>query len=92
MADVYSPTKKNRLAIPTIYAVLYLFLDEKGSATKRKRSAKESPKMAVIVANLNIKKNNQRKKTSANTLLIKFLKAKPRTNTEEKESNIEYLI
>ena len=48
--------------------------------------------MAVIVANLNIKKNNQRKKTSANTLLIKFLKAKPRTNTEEKESNIEYLI
>jgi hypothetical protein len=92
MADVYSPTKKNRLAIPTIYAVLYLFLDEKRSATKRKRSAKESPKMAVIVANLNIKKNNQRKKTSANTLLIKFLKAKQRINTEEKESNIEYLI
>lgn len=48
--------------------------------------------MAVIVANLNIKKNNQRKKTSANTLLIKFLKAKQRINTEEKDSNIEYLI
>jgi hypothetical protein len=48
--------------------------------------------MAVIVANLNIKKNKQRKKTSANTLLIKFLKAKQRINTEEKDSNIEYLI
>ena len=48
--------------------------------------------MAVIVANLNIKKNKQRKKTSANTLLIKFLKAKQRINTEEKDSNIENLI
>ena len=35
---------------------------------------------------------SERKKTSANTLLIKFLKAKQRINTEEKDSNIEYLI
>ena len=56
-----------------MYAFLNLFWEKKRSATKRKRSAKESPKMAVIVANLNIKKNNHRKKTNANTLLIKFL-------------------
>jgi len=48
--------------------------------------------MAVIVANLNIKKNNQRKKTSANTLLITFLNAKQKTSTAEKDSNVEYLI
>ena len=45
-----------------------------------------------MVANLNSRKSSQRKKTSANTLLIKFLKAKQRINTEEKDSNIEYLI
>ena len=48
--------------------------------------------MAVIVANLNIRKNNQRKNTRANTLLTKFLKAKPRINTADRESNTEYLM
>tara|TARA_Y200000002_G_scaffold272823_1_gene227248 strand:- start:386 stop:937 length:552 start_codon:yes stop_codon:yes gene_type:complete len=75
-----------------MYAVLNLFLNEKRSEAKRKRSAKESPKMAVIVANLNIKKNNQKKNTSANTLLIKFLKAKLRTSMAEKDNNTEYLM
>ena len=48
--------------MPVIYTFLCLFLDEKIKAIKRKRRAKESPKMAVIVDNLNIRKNNQRKK------------------------------
>ena len=48
--------------------------------------------MAVIVANLNIKKSNQRKNINANPLLIKFLNAKLRTNTAEKDNNTEYLM
>ena len=47
--------------MPAKYTFLCLFLDEKIKAIKRKRRAKESPKMAVMVANLNIRKNNQRK-------------------------------
>ena len=75
-----------------MYAVLNFFLEEKRSATKRKRRAKESPKMAVIVANLNIRKSNHRKIIIAINLLIRFLKAKDKISTAEKESNTEYLM
>ena len=78
--------------MPARYTFLCLFLDEKIKAIKRKRRAKESPKMAVMVANLNIRKSNQRKNARARALLIKFLKAMPRINTAEKESNTEYLM
>jgi len=78
--------------MPARYTFLCLFLDEKIKAIKRKRRAKERPKMAVMVANLNIRKSNQRKNARASDLLIKFLKAMPRINTAEKESNTEYLM
>ena len=78
--------------MPARYTFLCLFLDEKIKAIKRKRRAKESPKTAVIVANLNIRKSNQRKNARARALLIKFLKAMPKINTAEKESNTEYLM
>jgi hypothetical protein len=48
--------------------------------------------MAVIVANLNIKKSNQKKNIKANALLIKFLNAKQRTSAAEKDNNTEYLM
>ena len=48
--------------------------------------------MAVMVANLNIRKNNQRKNARARALLIKFLKARTRTNIADKDSSTEYLI
>jgi len=48
--------------------------------------------MAVIVANLKIRKSSQKKNTSANSLLIKFLIAKPRMNTADKDSSTEYLM
>ena len=48
--------------------------------------------MAVMVANLNIRKSNHRKNTRAITLLIKFLKAKHRINTADKDSSTEYLM
>jgi len=69
-----------------------LFFDEKRKAIKRKTSEKESPKIAVIVANLNIKKTNHRKIITAINLLIRFLKAKHKISTVEKESNTEYLM
>ena len=69
--------------MPARYAFLYLFLDEKIKAIKRKRRAKESPKMAVMVANLNIRKSNQRKIITAINLLIRFLKAKHKISTAE---------
>lgn len=78
--------------MPARYTFLCLFLDEKIKAIKRKRRAKESPKMAVIVANLNIRKSSQRKNARARALLIKFLKAKHKISTAEKDSNTEYLI
>ena len=78
--------------MPAKYTFLCLFLDEKIKAIKRKRRAKESPKMAVMVANLNIRKNNQRKNARARALLIKFLKARTRTNIADKDSSTEYLI
>ena len=78
--------------MPARYAFLCLFLDEKTRAIKRKRRAKESPKIAVMVANLNIRKNNQRKNARASALLIKFLKDRPRTNTAENDNSTEYLI
>ena len=56
------PTKKNKVRNPIMYAFLNLFWEKKRSATKRKRRAKKSPKMAVIVANLNIKKTTREKK------------------------------
>ena len=74
------------------YTFLCLFLDEKIKAIKRKRRAKERPKMAVIVANLNIRKSSQRKIITAINLLIRFLKAKHKISTAEKESNTEYLM
>ena len=58
--------------MPARYTFLCLFLDEKIKAIKRKRRAKESPKMAVMVANLNIKKSTQRKNARARALLIEF--------------------
>ena len=67
--------------MPARYTFLCLFLGEKIKAIKGKRRAKESPKMAVMVANLNIRKSNQRKNARASDLLIKFLKAMPRINT-----------
>jgi len=78
--------------MPARYTFLCLFLDEKIKAIKRKRRAKESPKMAVMVANLNIRKNNQRKNASASGLLIKFLKAMPRINTADNDNSTEYLM
>ena len=78
--------------MPAIYTVLFLFFDEKRKAIKRKRRAKESPKMAVIVANLNIRKSNHRKIITAISLLIRFLKAKHKISNTEKESNTEYLM
>ncbi|CAI8173639.1 MAG: Uncharacterised protein [Crocinitomicaceae bacterium] len=78
--------------MPAVYAVLCLYFDEKRKAIKRKRSAKESPKMAVIVANLNIRKSSQKKIIIAINLLIRFLKAKHKISTAEKESNTEYLM
>ena len=78
--------------MPAIYTFLFLFFDEKRKAIKRKRRAKESPKMAVIVANLNIRKSNQRKNARASVLLIKFLKDRPRINTADKDSSTEYLM
>ena len=78
--------------MPARYTFLCLFLDEKIKAIKRKRRAKERPKMAVMVANLNIRKSSQRKNARASDLLIKFLKVVPKINTAEKESNTEYLM
>jgi hypothetical protein len=78
--------------MPAIYTILFLFFDEKRKAIKRKRRAKESPKMAVIVANLNIRKSNHRKIITAINLLTRFLKAKHKISTAEKESNTEYLM
>ena len=78
--------------MPAVYAVLCLFFDEKRKAIKRKRRAKESPKMAVIVANLNIRKSSHRKIITAINLLIRFLKAKHKISNTAKESNTEYLI
>ena len=78
--------------MPVIYAFLCLFLDEKTKAIKRKRRAKESPKIAVMVANLNIRKSNQRKNARARALLIKFLMAKPKINTAENDNRTEYLM
>ena len=78
--------------MPAVYAVLCLFFDEKRKAIKRKRRAKESPKMAVIVANLNIRKSSHKKIITAINLLIRFLKAKHKISTAEKESNTEYLM
>ena len=69
--------------MPVIYAILWLFFDEKRKAIKRKRRADESPKMAVMVANLNIRKSNQRKIITAINLLIRFLKAKHKISTAE---------
>ena len=48
--------------------------------------------MAVIVANLNIRKSSHRKIITAINLLIRFLKAKHKISTAEKESNTEYLM
>ena len=45
-----------------------------------------------MVASLNNRKNNQRKNARASALLIRFLKAKHKISTAEKESNTEYLI
>ena len=59
-----------------IYPVFDLFFDDKISARKRKRRAEESPKMAVIVANLNIKKRSQKKNIEAKTILMNRFKAK----------------
>ena len=78
--------------MPARYAFLCLFLDEKTKAIKRKRRADESPKMAVIVANLNIRKSNQRKNARARALLIEFLKARTRINTADKDNSTEYLM
>ena len=78
--------------MPVIYAILWLFFDEKRKAIKRKRRAKESPKMAVMVANLKIRKSNQRKNARARALLIKFLKAIPKINTAESDNRTEYLM
>ena len=78
--------------MPVIYAILWLFFDEKRKAIKRKRRADESPKTAVIVANLNIRKSNQRKNARARALLIKFLKAMPKINTAENDNRTEYLM
>jgi len=78
--------------MPARYTFLCLFLDEKIKAIKRKRRVKESPKMAVMVANLNIRKSRQRKIITAINLLIRFLKAKHKISTAEKESNTEYLM
>ena len=78
--------------MPVIYAILCFFFDEKRKAIKRKRSAKESPKMAVIVANLNIRKSSQRKIITAINLLIKFLKAIPKISTAENDNRTEYLM
>ena len=71
--------------MPAVYAVLCLFFDEKRKAIKRKRRAKESPKMAVIVANLNIRKSSHKKIIIAINLLIRFLKAKHKISTAEKK-------
>ena len=78
--------------MPARYTFLCLFLDEKIKAIKRKRREKERPKMAVMVANLNIRKSNQRKNARASDLLIKFLKAMPRINTAENDNRTEYLM
>ena len=78
--------------MPARYAFLCLFLDEKIKAIKRKRRAKESPKTAVMVANLNIRKSNQRKNARARALLIKLLKAITRINTADKDNSTEYLM
>ena len=78
--------------MPAVYAVLCLYFDEKRKAIKRKRRAKESPKMAVIVANLNIRKSSQRKNARASALLIKFLKAMPKISTAENDNSTEYLM
>ena len=78
--------------MPARYTFLCLFLDEKIKAIKRKRRAKERPKMAVMVANLNIRKSNQRKNARASNLLIKFLKAIPKINTAENDNRTEYLM
>ena len=48
--------------------------------------------MAVMVANLNIRKSNQIKRARASTFLIKFLKARTRINTADKDSRTEYLM
>jgi len=48
--------------------------------------------MAVIVANLNIRKSSHKKIIIAINLLIRFLKAKHKISTAEKESNTEYLM
>ena len=78
--------------MPVIYTILYLFFEEKRKAIKRKRRAKESPKMAVIVANLNIRKSSQRKNARASALLIKFLKAMQKISTAENDNSTEYLM
>ena len=78
--------------MPPVYTILFLFFGEKRKAIKRKRRAKESPKMAVIVANLNIRKSNHRKIITAINLSTRFLKAKHKISTAEKESNKEYLM
>ena len=78
--------------MPAKYTFLCLFLDEKIKAIKRKRRAKESPMMAVMVANLNIRKSSHRKIITAINLLIRFLKAKHKISTVEKESSTEYLM
>ena len=78
--------------MPSIYNILFLFFEEKRKAIKRKKRAKESPKMAVIVANLNIRKSSHRKIITAINLLIRFLKAKHKISTAEKESSTEYLM
>ena len=78
--------------MPVIYTILYLFFVEKRKTIKRKRRAKESPKMAVIVDNLNIRKSSHKKIIIAINLLIRFLKAKHKISTAEKESSTEYLM
>ena len=78
--------------MPVIYTILFLFFDEKRKAIKRKRSATERPKMAVIVANLNIRKSSHKKIIIPINLLIRFLKAKHKISTAEKESSTEYLM
>ena len=68
--------------MPVIYTILYLFFDEKRKTIKRKRRAKESPKMAVIVDNLNIRKSKfsfnskDKKNQPIKATLYRFLTSK----------------
>ena len=78
--------------MPVIYTILYLFFDEKRKTIKRKRRAKESPKMAVIVANLNIRKRSHRKNIIPIVLVINFLSTKKSNKIAAKDNNTEYLI